>query len=158
MSHMITHRGWLQKKGVNSGWKKRWFILENSILYYYVESDLGGKGRNLRGQIAVKDMTAAVATEGNYFQIEIPGRIYQLCAETQHEAIHWLQVLAANKKYIERGLPQQHSSPYPNRVNYPPSPSAKTNKKVIQPFPPDDPKGYPPQGYSPNFRPGPRYY
>mmetsp|Transcript_26076 Transcript_26076/g.65527 ORF Transcript_26076/g.65527 Transcript_26076/m.65527 type:complete len:244 (-) Transcript_26076:257-988(-) len=91
--------GWLQKKGVEGlrpGWKRRWFEQEGNEIKYYVSKE---KGSPSKGTIDL-DKVISVHFAGDQrgggkwpFQLNTPGRVYHLMAESEDLRQYWVNGL-----------------------------------------------------------------
>eukprot|EP01119_Soliformovum_irregulare_P007874 TRINITY_DN2044_c0_g1_i4.p1 TRINITY_DN2044_c0_g1~~TRINITY_DN2044_c0_g1_i4.p1 ORF type:complete len:915 (-),score=256.98 TRINITY_DN2044_c0_g1_i4:1531-4275(-) len=101
----VIKKGYLQKRGkVNTGWKKRYFILSEKHLYYYVSPEEHQKGARFTGAIQLlfssfrplgdaEAKELGVASGGYCFKIITPVRVFYLSASTEDEAKGWIDSL-----------------------------------------------------------------
>ncbi|KAL6045721.1 Cytohesin-1 [Balamuthia mandrillaris] len=103
-------------KGLVKAWKRRWFVLSGDRLFYF-KTEQDGTPINY---IAVQNVNLLQVTEPfdsatkrnprAAFQLEAPGRVYYLLAESEEEQVSWTQVLL---RWIEMRPffgPARHSS------------------------------------------------
>ena len=90
-------------KGINLGWKRRWFSLKNERLYYFTSADANvGTERgfiDLQGEYTIehnKDVDHA------HFRIKTPLRVWQLLAEDEEECRFWVEGLISFKRRQQR--------------------------------------------------------
>jgi len=87
--------GFLMKKGLkglSKGWKRRWFAfsIEELRLYYYKRS----ASEAPRGWIDLQTFSVhSDNADKCHFEIKTPARIYFLQAESEEEAVYWVQGL-----------------------------------------------------------------
>eukprot|EP00128_Syssomonas_multiformis_P007662 Colp12_sorted_trinity150504_noHs@30701 len=93
--------GFLTKKGKsNSSWAKRWFILKDNKLSYYIKKDGPPKDT-----LPIDEVNVTVATEKtgkpNSMQIVCMNRNYFVYAETGKDIVDWLNAIrAARAKFF----------------------------------------------------------
>ena len=90
-------------KGINPKYKRRWFILRDSKLYYYKSSDTSTA--NHRGYI---DLTAEYTLETSdgdtiNFRIRTHDRTWHLAANAEEEYNFWVQGLSSFKRRQQKG-------------------------------------------------------
>lgn len=113
-------RGYLRKlgeKGLVRTWKKRWFSLSDNVLSYFKDD----QSKECLGQIELAKAVSIhstqpenglvwhTVTDGSYFQIDTPNRVFYLWVENKEIASTWIYFL---NKSIEI-----HSSQDPNPSN-----------------------------------------
>lgn len=97
MSELNIHEGWLTKKGAKiKNWKRRWFVLENGEMRYYVSQDK--KSKPPKGRFSIKGISISMAeTEtknfANCFQANTPNRIYYMYADDSFQLDMWKEKL-----------------------------------------------------------------
>eukprot|EP01130_Rhizamoeba_saxonica_P010303 TRINITY_DN4218_c0_g1_i1.p1 TRINITY_DN4218_c0_g1~~TRINITY_DN4218_c0_g1_i1.p1 ORF type:complete len:403 (+),score=109.42 TRINITY_DN4218_c0_g1_i1:88-1296(+) len=99
--------GYLHKRGkANTSWKQRWFVLKNSLLFYFTnqEEDTPLGTIELKGSkclpVAVDDKSVA---ENKYkFVIETKKRTYYLYASEREEQIAWITRIRASSEMRRR--------------------------------------------------------
>ena len=92
MSEKVICSGWMKKKGgIVKNWKKRWFELRGSRIYYYTEN-----GGELKGTIELsKDSVAKADPDlknqpALSVQSNARSRIYQMVTDSKEERDHWV--------------------------------------------------------------------
>lgn len=106
-------QGFLQKRGEIGlpRWKTRWFHLtsDNQLSYYTDSSKREQKvclspsvHSFLQGSIDLFQVKEVTQTAPQYFQVELPGRIYYLYAESAQEGTAWFN--AINDRYSSASL------------------------------------------------------
>lgn len=101
----VLKDGWMTKQGgFIKTWKKRWFVLEGTMLSYYVKPD--GK---MKGQIDISASkvisTAPECRRQPAFKINIPGvRTYYIVPKTPEEVREWITEL--EKVRDAKGVPE----------------------------------------------------
>eukprot|EP00026_Physarum_polycephalum_P020289 Phypoly_transcript_22770.p1 GENE.Phypoly_transcript_22770~~Phypoly_transcript_22770.p1 ORF type:complete len:121 (+),score=1.70 Phypoly_transcript_22770:31-363(+) len=89
----INKAGYVTKQGrIIRNWKRRWFVLQNDKIYYYVNE----KTPKPRGVIhlvnaTVLDYTTNASECG--FDINTPKRVWHIIAETIEERDLWVQAI-----------------------------------------------------------------
>jgi len=91
---IIEMQGYLTKQGkVVKNWKRRWFVLRNTRLYYYKSS----VARKPKGKILLKDVVLVdVSYSGNQFgfHLNTPNRPFDFYADCQRDKDSWLYALS----------------------------------------------------------------
>lgn len=80
------------------GWKKRFFVLKNNVLYYYLEQGERPKGRIHLGIVSVNDPEP----ESNGFELDTGLSIVYLKMDTLEEKKKWLQAVRQAKAEVSR--------------------------------------------------------
>lgn len=104
-SELPTRDGWMIKKGdVVKSWKKRYFKLVGSLLFYYRK--VGGTPA---GHIFMVETTRLpdclpdpLPDRPFCFTISTPNRDYYLCADSGEDMYDWVQMLRTSKQYLSK--------------------------------------------------------
>ncbi len=107
---IILRSGYLKKKGViNTGWKKRWFLLTDKQLAYYDDEPEDLETEEPKGFIALALITKVEhhsdkSNEDFMFDVITPARVYRLQAESISEMEAWIATISGTAANA-----QQHS-------------------------------------------------
>ncbi|KAJ1952195.1 hypothetical protein GGI12_006308, partial [Dipsacomyces acuminosporus] len=89
-----------------SGWKSRWFELENGVLSYY--KDKADAESSCRGAINLRIAKIILSKEGNQFEVHGKGSIkYRLKAKDPAVAKQWVHLLNLSKQWALENHKQQ---------------------------------------------------
>ncbi|KAJ5071551.1 non-specific serine/threonine protein kinase [Anaeramoeba ignava] len=91
----IIKQGFLVKKGaVWKTWKKRWFVIQGKMMYYYKKE----KDVTPLGAIPLSEKTTAKIAENvkkaNCFEVDVPGkRTYYICGQSEDDRQKWIETI-----------------------------------------------------------------
>eukprot|EP01103_Thecamoeba_quadrilineata_P019437 TRINITY_DN7876_c0_g1_i1.p1 TRINITY_DN7876_c0_g1~~TRINITY_DN7876_c0_g1_i1.p1 ORF type:complete len:448 (+),score=81.92 TRINITY_DN7876_c0_g1_i1:182-1345(+) len=119
LSSTESPEGWLLKqsgkKKLVRVWKKRYFIVKRSKLWYYKPSSVNPNSYDqVAGFINLSTVKLVTETVGskNKFEIHTVGKIFQLLASSQEEMHFWVQALTHLQKESKRcQIPESVSQP-----------------------------------------------
>ena len=104
---VILKQGWLRKiGGTRKTWKRRFFFLSESLLYYYESDKIVGK--KPLGAVELSDATAVerMKKHDDGFQIPVGDRLWEFRADTVDEASSWIKaitgILAQKSPLVKR--------------------------------------------------------
>mmetsp|Transcript_28012 Transcript_28012/g.78346 ORF Transcript_28012/g.78346 Transcript_28012/m.78346 type:complete len:647 (+) Transcript_28012:89-2029(+) len=139
MSDNKELKGFLLKLGARGPvkrWKKRWFEMkEGKHLYYYQP----GRTQTAMGFIDMEQVTGVYETPGNLglrkekgefvFQVDTPGRIYYLLANSNDNMSYWLKGIEG---YLGKGAKKEEPAPEAakEKVESAPSPAAQESSDM----------------------------
>ena len=116
MSEKVICSGWMKKKGgIVKNWKKRWFELRGSRIYYYTEN-----GGELKGTIELsKDSVAKADPDlknqpALSVQSNARSRIYQMVTDSKEERDRWVSEINDFVRTLGGGggaLQKSHTTP-----------------------------------------------
>ena len=90
----LLKKGWLLKKG-----KRRFFVLNNDVLMWFVTDDSGNSVANMKGSMSLSG--CSITSENFNFSIKTKrGQVYQLTATSQNEVNEWVEMITAASKDI----------------------------------------------------------
>ncbi|OXC70624.1 hypothetical protein AYX13_00601 [Cryptococcus neoformans] len=136
------HRGFLSKwVNYRSGWRTRWFVLENGVLSYY--RDREDEAIACRGSIAMAVATLHTSSDGTRFELssKVSSAVPKFIVKSVHRAeiARWVQTIKLNIEYYQNGPGvegQGSGPPLPRR-----SASLKVHDKAataVNSLPPSD--------------------
>jgi len=104
-AELPTRDGWMIKKGdVVKNWRKRYFKLIGSLLFYYRKT-----GGTPAGYIFMMETTRLpdclsepLQDRPFCFTISTPNRDYYVCADSGEEMYDWVQILRTSKQYLSK--------------------------------------------------------
>lgn len=104
---MADQTGYLYKQGkglVGRGWKKRWFELRNSNLFYFL--DRGGKNMGSVNLASATSILAKGKSGGKFvFTITCPDRVWSIAAESSSTRDSWIAALEGIIERSKQGKP-----------------------------------------------------
>ena len=87
----VDKEGWLTKQGGSrKSWKRRWFVLKDSAVYYFKTKETG----NALGTFSLRGAgvyTDSISRKEFAFSINTPSRTYILAADTDYARIQWME-------------------------------------------------------------------
>ncbi|GBG27994.1 Diacylglycerol kinase eta [Hondaea fermentalgiana] len=95
-------QGYLMKRNSRGSWQKRYFIVNNQYLNYFLDR----KMHKLRASCDLTDLTDEPYVEGRFGEFVIPlksGDVY-LKAKSVAEATNWVRCLKERQEYFEDGV------------------------------------------------------
>lgn len=100
------HRGFLSKwVNYRSGWRTRWFVLENGVLSYY--RDREDEAVACRGSIAMAVATLHSSSDGTRFELssKVSSAVPKFIVKSVHRAeiARWIQTIKLNIEYYQNG-------------------------------------------------------
>jgi len=104
-SELPTREGWMTKKGdVVRNWKRRYFKLVGSLLFYYRKQGGAPAGHVFIVESARQPdcLSEPIPDRPFCFTINTPNRDYFLCADTGEEMYDWVQVLRTSRQYLSK--------------------------------------------------------
>jgi len=132
--------GFLTKQGgAIKTWKKRWFVLKGSKLWYFKSrTDLSAKGFiELEATTLDRDESANNKKKKTMFSIQARGlkgrRVFMMYPETQQEAQEWIEAIRRNIAACSSGgfnKPAENPEPQPQ-----PAPAAGEPGQIVQQAP-----------------------
>eukprot|EP00041_Stephanoeca_diplocostata_P038989 m.1577547 g.1577547 ORF g.1577547 m.1577547 type:complete len:2794 (+) comp25311_c0_seq11:414-8795(+) len=105
-----VHSAWFVKKGRKRGGdRKRFFVLKDTELQYYVGEGSDGLGADQKGSIELLD-ESVIAANGDILTITNPDRVWNLAADSSQVAEKWADLLNG----LDRGLESCDLNPQPH--------------------------------------------
>nr|XP_019044285.1 oxysterol-binding protein [Kwoniella bestiolae CBS 10118]OCF23215.1 oxysterol-binding protein [Kwoniella bestiolae CBS 10118] len=126
-------RGFLSKwVNYRSGWRTRWFVLENGVLSYYRNRE--DEQIACRGSIAMAVATLHPSTDGSRFEVhsKVSSSVPKFIVKSAHRAeiARWVQSIRLNIEFYQK---KGNAESQPKR-----SMSMNQEKQSIQTLPPSD--------------------
>eukprot|EP01122_Echinamoeba_exundans_P010368 TRINITY_DN3871_c0_g1_i1.p1 TRINITY_DN3871_c0_g1~~TRINITY_DN3871_c0_g1_i1.p1 ORF type:complete len:622 (+),score=140.15 TRINITY_DN3871_c0_g1_i1:65-1930(+) len=93
----MIKEGWLTKcGGGHKSWKRRWFILQENLLYYFADKkDMESKGTILLSKVMKVQVASAAAAQKRKFVFEVitSERSYPIQADSEAEMKEWMDAI-----------------------------------------------------------------
>ena len=137
----LTKEGWLTKQGgMIKSWKKRWFMIDGSLVRYFKKERSEEKGSfNLAAAVEISAASPKECKKQPSLKVVIPHkRTYYIQAQSESDRQQWIEVFQRVQKYYQGQLktsPAQNPQTQPQQQpQQPQQPQQQAQTSQMQPL------------------------